>query len=458
MFRSFILTFLAIPVFLSLPHLPVARYTIAVREAEAGEKTFGLREAVSLAMENNHEIRAYRNSLSAQREDVGIARSYLLPKITFEERFMRTTNPTYAFMAKLNQERFSERDFAVSSLNSPEAVNDFQTSLSVEQPLFMRKANVGLDMSRTEYSAKSEDYLRKKEEVALKVARAYLSVLTAGEYVSVSEKAVEDAREHLRISELRYSTGLGLYSDVLRASTALTGAEQRKVSALKNLAVAKRALGLLLGLAEPVDASSGSFEIPFRDVIYYTDASLTRKDVKSLEFRYENARNNLRLAEAGYLPVVGVGGSYQLNDHRKPFGSEGDSWQLMAFLRWELFDGAKRAHERTKAKYGIAETEERLEEMKKGVTFKVHEAYLAAEEAKKNSELSAAALRTAEEGKRLVRVRYENSLSPIIDLLDAQLNLDRARADAVARENEYRLAIVALGYESGTILSDLKIE
>jgi outer membrane protein TolC len=57
-----------------------------------------------------------------------------------------------------------------------------------------------------------------------------------------------------------------------------------------------------------------------------------------------------------------------------------------------------------------------------------------------------------------VQVRYENSLSPLIDLLDAQVALDHARAVVVARENDHELIKATLSYESGTILRDLHIE
>ncbi len=426
--------------------------------AAAEEKAVSLKEAVRLALESNHELRAFHHSLSAQREEIGIARSSLLPKITFEERFMRTTNPTFAFMAKLNQERFAQEDFALSSLNKPKPINDFQTSLSFEQPLFMRKAAIGLDMAKSEYSAKSEDYLRKKQEIAQKVVRTYLAVLTAREYIKASGMAVEDAKEHARISELRYTAGLGLYSDTLRAATALADAEQKLVSAQKNFDVSKRALGLLLGIAYSVETADEKIDFPLMDIGYYREASLGRKDVKSMEKKYETAKNNLRFAESGYFPVAGVGGSYQLNDHRIPFGSEGDSWQLIAFLKWDLFDGTKREHERTRARYQAAEAEEYLNALKEAVSFKVYEAYLGVGEARKNAELSGSALKTAEEGKRLVKVRYENSLSPLVDLLDAQANLDHARANAIERGNEYQLAAANLSFESGTILKDLGIE
>jgi outer membrane protein TolC len=54
-------------------------------------------------------------------------------------------------------------------------------------------------------------------------------------------------------------------------------------------------------------------------------------------------------------------------------------------------------------------------------------------------------------------MRYENAFSPMVDLLDAQAVLDRARAGLVARENEHRVSILNLGWESGTIFKDLGI-
>ena len=430
----------------------------ATAEPGMAETRLSLPEAVQTALENNHELKAQRNSHAAKQADVGIARSFLLPKISLEERYLRTVNPTYAFMTKLNQERIGQADFAPDSLNHPDAVSDFQTAISFEQPLFVRKANIGLEMSKREVDASQETLQRKKEEIAFKVVRYYLMVGTAAGYVGVAEKALADAREHQRLAELRHSTGLGLYSDTLRAGTVVAEARQKLVSAEKNLSVAKRALGLVIGSSEAVDVTGETTTLPVRAIDDLRIQSLARRDIKSLELRKENARSNIKLAEAGYFPFLGVGGTYQLNDHNRPLGGEGDSWQVMAFLRWELFDGTKRKHEKTKAIHQVSEVEEHLEGMKKMVSFQVDEAWLTLEEMKKNWELAQEALKTAEEGRRLVKVRYEGSLSPIVDMLDAQLSFDHARANLVARENEYKLAVANLCYASGTILADLNLE
>ena len=74
------------------------------------ERQVTLSQAIATAMEENHEIRATKNSLLAQKADIGIARDSLLPQICFEQRVARTNNPPGVFMSKLNQERFTQAD------------------------------------------------------------------------------------------------------------------------------------------------------------------------------------------------------------------------------------------------------------------------------------------------------------------------------------------------------------
>ena len=426
--------------------------------ALSGERQFSLGEAIRYSWKENPEIKAFGQDVLSQKEEIGIARSSLLPKIAFEERFMRTNNPTYAFMAKLNQGRFREEDFAIDSLNQPSPVNDFQTGLSFEQSLFAPAAHVGVDMAKTEYSAKGAEMERKREEIAFRVFKAYLGVQTAKSFSGVAGKAVEDAKEHLRVAEARYNAGLGLYSDVLRAKVALSSAEERVVSAAKDLEVSKRALGLMLGLDGSVEVDDERPSFSLRTLEEYYAASLARKDLASLETRYRNAGNALKMASAGYFPVIGIGGSYQLNDHAVPFGGEGDSWQLTAFLRWQLFDGARREHEREKAKHAISESAAQLEGFRKQISFMVFDAFLGVDESRKGLELAKASVKSAEEGKRLVEVRYENSLSPMVDLMDVQTGLDSARANVVHKEAAYLISIANLAYQSGTLLDDLGLE
>ena len=132
----------------------------AVSRAE--EKKLTLKESIQTAFEKNYEIRAMKNSMLAQKQDIGIARSFLLPQISVEERFTRTNNPPGVFMSKLNQERFGQADFAIDSLNHPGPVNDMQTTATLEQAVFSGKALVGWSMAKQDFAAKNRISLVKR--------------------------------------------------------------------------------------------------------------------------------------------------------------------------------------------------------------------------------------------------------------------------------------------------------
>ena len=426
--------------------------------ASAGETRLTLSQAIIAALTHNHEMLATGSALSAVEQDIGIARGFLLPQISFEERATRTNNPPGVFMSKLNQERFAAPDLDINALNDPAAINDFQSLVTIDQPIFIPRALIGLDMAKKEHAAKSKDYGRKKEETVFKVIQSYLQIQTAKEYVKAVQAGLEDAREQLRISEVRHQNNIGLYADVLRAKTSLIENEQRLVSARKNLSLAQRMLGLLVGSPDPVDSLDDPPAFTLRDLDHYQNASTSRKDILSSKIRSENAKQGIRLADSKYLPDLGIHGSYQLNDNNRPFGTDGKSWWLMGVLRWNLFDGGGREYEVRKARHKQMEADEQLKGLRQLVTFKIAEAHLEAQEAAQNTELAKSELASAQEGYKLVKRRFENALSPLVDLLQVQASLDQARAKLVARENEYRAAVMRLAFESGTIMADMNLD
>ena len=87
--------------------------------------------------------------------------------------------------------------------------------------------------------------------VALEVRKARADVQSATERIAVSEAAVTQAEESLRILRNRYSAGLATMTDLLRAETALLETKTRKLAAVydqRMSAIAlERAAGTLNG-------------------------------------------------------------------------------------------------------------------------------------------------------------------------------------------------------------------
>jgi len=417
-----------------------------------------LGEAIALAMKDNPELRAMKSALVAKQREVGSARSYLLPHVKVEERFMRTDNPMYAFGSKLNQERITNADLNAATLNSPDSINDYQTSVTVEQAIFAPGAFVGLRMAKREAEASASDLKRKMEEVALNVIKAYLNIITARNYLDVAQKGLLDAREHYRIAEARYKAGLGLYSDTLRTDVAVRQAEENQLRADKGVKLAGRMLSLLMGLDGPVTTEEVE---PGFDVLSLEESlvsALKRHDIRAMETRVDNAGNNIKLAGAKYLPMLGVGGTWQLNSEDTAFGSDSESYTVMAFLRWDFYDGGLRRSQRQRAIARKNEAVAYLDGLRKQVAFKVYEAHLELEEAESGLELAEARLKLAGESQRLIKSRYENSLTTVVELMDAQSALNASRAAVVEKHNNYSVAAAELMFQSGIILDGYQHE
>ena len=434
--------------------LVVAMIAGQAAAALADGMEIGLADAVGMALRQNKMVLAAESSASALRADARAAFGSYLPKVSLEERYMRTDNPTYAFMSKLNQSKIAQEDFDPSLLNDPSTARDFQTSINVEQLIYSREASMGIAAARKQAEAARFDLERTREDVALGVIKAYLGVITSRQYLEAAAKAVEDATEHQRIAKARYDAGLGLYPDTLRTEVFLKEAQERLISANKGNELAKRGLGLMLGLDAPVDALDEDITYEPGDINAYMDSADGRSDLLAMQKKVEAAGKALSMKKGKHLPVLGLGGSYQLNDESQAFGNEGESYVVMAFLKWNLFDGLQTSNEVASAAHRKREAEQYYEGMKQQVAFKVHDAYLGIEEARLGLELAESRVKLAEESARIVASRYENSLATIVDLLDSQSALNAARADVVAKHNSYMVSIETLKYESGLLLAE----
>jgi outer membrane protein TolC len=117
----------------------------------------------------------------------------------------------------------------------------------------------------------------------------------------------------------------------------------------------------------------------------------------------------------------------------------------------------KRNYETKKANNKVKEAQFYLESLKNAIDFKVFESFASVQEANKNYELAQIALTSAEEGNRLVTKRWQASLSPFVDVLDSQTNLDRARANLIKSNNDLKAQLITLYFESGVLKEELKL-
>jgi outer membrane protein len=419
--------------------------------------TVDFQQAVSRALRGNPFLAAAGFDYAAGAQDVRTARGYFLPGLTFEHRFVRTNLPAEAFSLTLNQGKLTAEDFQdVNNFNNPAPRNDFITTFTLEQPLFVPGVYLGYKMAEAEAEAKRLEFSRAKEDTVYRVLAAYLDVRTAKAYVAVAEQELSDAREHQRLAEAAESAGTGLSSDVLRAKVSVAASEGGMVTASNRLEIAQRGLGVAMGQEEPlpVDVSGPPPEFPDPGTLEALQAATgKRSDLRAVSVRVENARKNEMLRKSEYLPTVGLLGAYQLDAEDGPLEVDHRSWKVGVGLKWNLFDGLRRESGVSKAAAERRKAQEYYRGERDRAVFQVTQAYLGIREARRRVEIARATVASAQEGVRQIRARYENHLGRMIDVLDAQAALNQVRADAVTAENDLRQAQARLMYVSGTLLS-----
>jgi outer membrane protein TolC len=430
-----------------------------VSSAGAATLNLSIKAAVRMALENNHQIKAARFTSEAATQGVLSVTFRYLPAISFEETVIASNSPVNTFMMKLDESRFTSNDFQISTLNNPATAHDFKTSLSIQQPLFVPSLAPLKELAVKDAQKSALQLEAVRQSIAFQVFHTYLEVQKATARLEAADKAVADARENKRLATVRTTTGVGLKSDELRSRTHLSIVESQRISAQNNLTLGRMKLALLIGLPEDkkydVSKLLDSISVPVMNGQIISDALLNRVEIKQSHTDLEKSDAALRLARSEYLPTVGAFASYQLNAKDAPFTSDNDAWSAGVSLKWNIFDGFRRYSERKRALSGQAAAREMLESSTQEITYQLKESYIRRDEAGKQLEVARNTVQDAEETVRLLSRRYENSLTTMVELLDAQTALDQARANLVETEAGHALAGGRIHYMTGTFVKEI---
>jgi outer membrane protein len=413
-------------------------------------ETVGLEQALREAVADRPQAVAARQQAVAARAAADEAGSRNLPRVTLSENFVWTNEPAGSLFISLNQE-----DLRLSSnadaYNFPPSRKDFETRLTVEQPLYDPDVAYGRRRAEKSADAALAGAEWSSEQAAFAAFRAYLEVQRAEAALEWSESAWRESAEVVRLATERHAVGIGLKADLLRARVQLAEAGQRRTTAKNDLILARRGLALSMGREGGEVGIAGPMR-PQQLAAPDTPLLLQRGDLQSAAFEVEEAGLAWRQSRAAYLPRAALSASYALHDAGVPFGTDAGSWALRAGLSWELYDGGSRGHGKRLAAARKNVAESRHLEATRQARFLVEEAQLRAGEAEENLETARQAAAEAEEGQRLLRERYAAGLVDLAELLAAQTALDRARFAVVDAENRLVLALGNIRFQSGTFL------
>lgn len=415
------------------------------------QSVLSLNDAVERALSHHPSIEAAQAGMDAANSRVGQAESARLPKVNYSESWQRSNNPVFVFGSLLTQRQFGESNFAIGSLNSPPALNNFQSLVSVEQPIFdaglTKQATAG---ARLGVEAAKEDKRKTEQQAIGRVAAAYYGVLLATDMGKVADAAVRSAEADLERATNVRDAGMSTDVDVLSIRVHLAGMREQQIRRRADLAVAEAALNETMG--ESLDAHftlTTPLAAPAVAVASPTD-SIARPEVRLAQLAGQIAETQATTARAAYLPQVSVRAAFEA-DRQRFVTRAGANWFTGVTLRWNLFNGFADRARIEEANSAVNRAHALEKQATEGVKLEVRRAQADLEAAQQRMIVAESTIAQAQESLRITKNRYEAGLTTVTELLRSETALAEAQSRHVIAIHDQRLAGVALEFATGTL-------
>ncbi len=441
---------------LKLRPLTVAAWLTLLPHAGFAE-TLDFKQSVDLALSQNPDIAVSRAQIEQAEAAVKQAEGNKMPRLNLSMTGTRTNDALNAFGIKLGQRNATFGDFGAGEfdpgnpnvlsikphdLNYPGSVNNFNTRIELQIPVYnggMVKSYVDTARAYVRAAQAGDDMARQK--LTKEVLMAYQGVHAARAYVKLSEEAKSAAQEYVRIAEKLNQQGMAVKSDLLTARVNLADVKVKQAAAKNAEASALDQLHLLLGkpLDEPLDVGAPVMPtLPDGDEAILKQQALDKNaGVRALRNQLGGAGSQVNAAQAGKLPQFNMLLRQDWND--KGLGFDSSSYTVAGVLSWTAFDGGSTNAAIARAESQRTELAAKLRQAESGIGYQVADTRRRVFEAQDTIAARETALEQAIEAQRLVKKRYENGVATLIEVLSAQAQLDKARADLVAAQ--YDLAV-----------------
>lgn len=426
------------------------------------QDSLSLRDAVRLAVRQNKAVAASSAGMRASQARIDEARAGLLPKVNYSESFVRSNNPVFVFSSLLTQHQFGPENFSIGPLNRPDSINNFQSVLSIDQPVYdagqTRNAVKSANFSR---QLSAEEQRRTEMQVIAGVVRAYYGAVLAAESFKAAEQAVRSAEADLQRAESVRTAGMSTDVDVLSIRVHLAAVTEQRIQRAAELDVTKSALNDALGL--PLDSphtlstSLAPLDLPeLQLAALERDATAERPEARSSQLAASLAKTQAAAARSALLPQIGIHAAFEA-DRQQFINKGGANWLASVALKWNLFNGGEDKARIEESNHWLERARADEERVQSAVRLEVRRAWADLRAAVQRIEVAKAAVAEAEESLRITQNRYEAGMSNVTDLLRNETAVLESRTRYMAAVHDQRVAAANLEFAAGRLTPDSEV-
>lgn len=418
-----------------------------------------LKQAIDNAISNNPRLKAAGYQIEIADAGITRAGSGYLPKIEISEIYQRTTNPMWAFGHKLNQESITVADFSPDKLNNPDPIDNWGTTLTLTQPIYTGgKVSAYSVQARLNKEAVQKEMEKVRQEIVFEVTKAYYGIALAEANQEVVKDVLKTAEANMEMARSLLKAGVAVESDFLSARVNWAESMEEDIKAVNGVVLSKARLSNLMGmeisdqyelaegLNEGMERISGEYN-HLNERVKHIDPIAERPEYAVLTHREGMMEKGVEAAKADYLPTAGLMANYEI-EGRDPLSGDGNNWTVMGFLKWNLFSGYENTAKINEARAESRKVKELTREMGNVIKIEVLSARLELKSARDRFYVASESVKQAEEGFRIIKNRYNEGMTTMVDLLGAgaamkktRLNLSQALYDYKVGEARLKLAL-----------------
>ena len=400
--------------------------------------------ALRRALQVNNDIERAHAEIGFARATRQVLISNVLPRIAADGALTRNSI----------EQTFGDGPDAIEILPR----NDWNYNLTLSQPVFAGRrelraysqANIGIENARRIENATEDATL-------LRVASSYLALVNANARMAIEKRNIDLALKRREQATAFYEAGEVTRVDVLRAETAVKGAQRVMAAAEQQREIAESDLRQALeleGSIEPADDPGPQVPTPANEEALVERAVSARPDVIV-------ARNNVRIAklevskQRGYwLPTVTFDGGWR--SQKSPFPAAQYAYGAFRF-NVPIFQSGEVTGRVAGARERELQARLELENLERTAREDVRKALVALRSAETSLSLASEQLQAAEAEYAQAFELYRAQEATSLDVASSEASLADARR-AVAEETLNRdLAELRVWYAAGAIKEALNV-
>jgi len=466
-----------------LPH--AARAQDAVRP-------LGLETIVRSALDSNRDLISARYGLEAAREQVSEAWSGVYPSVDLRASFSRNISPNVQFLpAQIFDPTAGPDDYISVQFG---ADNNWNSTISFEQPLFRAAAFIGVSTAGRFESYQTEVVRGQEQSVVTQVRTTYYQLLLAQEQARLTENSLARVRESLKETTALNQAGLASDYDVLRLQVEVANLEPNLRRADNAVSQARRQLALQVDLDNPEtlrvrgnlaeidldDPTANSADN--REILAFmgyggsqaqsVDQALSlaaeqRSDLRQLELTEDLRHAEMRVEQGEYLPEVSLTFDYIItaqNNGAPSFFATGNGQRaysriLGVQVSLPIFQGFRRDARIDQRRAALRQAEAQTEQTMDLAANQVRSLVENADEALLRARGQKLAVQQAQRGFDIASAQYREGLGSQLELTDAEVALRQSEFNYAQAVYDYLVARAQLDEATGRVpLVDVELD